>query len=139
MSEFFAYKTRPNGDRISVLADGAPPELRDFIRDVIHAGRMLPDDWLYTKAHEAFAELTADSDEDTVREWADNAVDIYYKDMLAWLVGPLENWGAVDEVLSDGVKINLSQAIQFAQFAELERIGAAVVEFLRENGEVDND
>jgi hypothetical protein len=126
--------TRADGETFRRVRDDAPAWITDIIRKA-HAG-MLPDDWKYDKAEDAF-DAIADSDaetrddcDDLRHEFADGAVDVYTHDRLAWLASHLERAGYVDQAASDGLAspdTGITDRIGIGQYVEAEEIFEAVL------------
>lgn len=69
---------------IVTLKDGSPEWIKDAVY-AAHDGGILPDDWTYEIAREAFRFLSeCDDIEDRRSEFADN-VDVYSSALSAWL------------------------------------------------------
>lgn len=83
MAGRFTQRTRDDETRYTTLSDGAEPWMRDVVQDA-HNG-MLPDDWRYD-AIAAAVEFIADRDdwEDASYEFANDQVDVYDSDVIAW-------------------------------------------------------
>jgi hypothetical protein len=133
-SDAFEQGTRPDGETFRRVRDGAPAWITDIIREA-HAG-MLPDDWKYDKAEDAFdaiadagAETREDCD-DLRHEFADGAVDVYTHDRLKWLASHLDRAGYVDQAASDGLTApdtEIVDRIGIGQYVEAEEIFEAVL------------
>ncbi len=80
------------------LKDGAPEWLKDAVHEA--HGDLLPDDWRYSMAREAFQTIAEAVDTDGIEsienEFADNT-DVYTADLLKWLASNLTRIGYCDE------------------------------------------
>jgi hypothetical protein len=94
-----------HGESFVRLRDDRPEWVHDAVYE-LHAG-LLPDDWKYTKARDAFEAIVnagEDGDLDRARaEFCDGAVDTYTGDRYEWLRSSLSRSAYVDEAAENGL------------------------------------
>jgi len=139
---FEAYKcfetaTRPNGESFHRVREGSPEWLSDLTWKAHDDGKLLPDDWRYAtivSALELLAEAD-DPDDDAAHEFADENVDIYNHDRLAWLAAHSARPGYVDQAREEGLigaDADTLDAIGVGQYVESLEVFEQVRSFLQD-------
>lgn len=115
--------------------DDAPEWITDLVRAAHDDGDILPDDWRYERIRSALdhlAEMDHDPD-DFPGEWADDQVDDYTSDALAWLGSHSVRIGYTDQAREDlGDFDSITGQIGAGQYIEAREIWYQVVRFLSE-------
>ena len=138
-----AYRgdTGEDQDRYTRCRDGAPEWVGELVR-AAH-GDMFPDDWRYdaiASALEFVAEV--DDPDDGCGEFADQTVDVYNGDRIAWLGSHGARQGYCDEAAAEfGAEDTASDIISmigWGQYAEASEVYGLVLQALEARlGEVD--
>lgn len=135
---WFETALRSDGEtRFSRLKDGAPEWVSDLVFEGHGHGELMPDDWRYETicdACEAISECDDDPD-DLAAEFADNAVDTYNGERLAWLASHLSRVSYCDDAAEefgggDG-ETDMMTRIAWGQYAEASEVFGLVVQALR--------
>jgi hypothetical protein len=134
----FESRTRANGEMFDALKDGAPDWMGDAIRDA--HGDMMPDDWKYAAARSIVDSLASGADpDDDMLEALDGLVDVYTGRLTAWLASNTTRVGYCDERAREfGPFDSVTAWLQAGQLCELDEIGAALVQAIRDQ-ESDDD
>lgn len=96
---YFITAQRADGTSYVKTTDDSPAWLTDLIREA--HGDMLPDDHTYKLIHEA-CEFMAEGGDDE-GEFADQSVDVYNGDRIAWLASHAMRAHYCDEAISEGI------------------------------------
>lgn len=128
----FETSTRDNGDRFTILRDGAPEWVRDLVWAGHGDGALLPDDWRYDCIQSACGFIhDNNADEDSSYEFADQSVDIYNSARYQWLTSNLNRASYVDEATAEfGPADDVTEAIGRGQYMEASEVYASVFESL---------
>lgn len=137
--EAMERRKRDNGEGFYVLKVGSP----DWMTDVIRAahGDMLPDDWRYATIHNLCSALSDDHDdiEDARGEIVDGAVDVYTSALTAWLASSVHRLAYCDQAAQEfGAPDNMTKALQFGQYAEIDEIFGQLVDALNDLPDADD-
>lgn len=76
-------RTRDNGETYVCRKEDAPAWLDDLIREA--HGDMLPDDWTFSTVRDALSYITEHGEDADPHLFADDSVDVYTADRIAWL------------------------------------------------------
>jgi len=109
--------------------DGAPEWVTDLVRDA--HGEFLPDDWRYDKIRDALEFIAESDDPEDSAEFADQAVDVYTSDRLAWLSSNLRRASYVDDARENlGATNSIIDDIGLGQYQEAGEIYGSVLNSL---------
>lgn len=125
--------------KIIVRADKSP----EWMQDVIHKvhGDKMPDDTVYemiSRAASALAECSGDSYDDLREAIKEIEADIYTSDLTGWLGARADHIGYLDEALTEYDHFHGNggfDLLQAAQHLQIEEIGAALLDALKELAE----
>lgn len=126
-TQWFETATRDNGERFTRTKDGAPTWIGEMVY-AAHDG-LLPDDWRYKCISDAVDWVAETGETDDPGEFADDAVDVYTSDRLAWLASSLSRPEYVDEALSEFGQPDdpdIIAAIGLGQYREASEVFEAV-------------
>lgn len=100
---WFETAERAGGDEFYRLRDGRPEWVQCLVWRAHGDGELMPDDFRYATTHAAL-EFLAESDDDPrdrSHEFADQTVDVYTFDRLAWLASNLRRPGYCDDAVAE--------------------------------------
>jgi len=110
-AKWFEVARRPDDSAFIRTKDDAPEWISEFVREA-HGTDMLPDDWRYQVIWNALEQIElADDPDEASAEFADQQVDVYSADRIAWLASNInraayvddarENFGPTSSVIDD--------------------------------------
>lgn len=131
----FEIATRDDGESYVRRCDDAPEWVGDLVRA---AHDFLPDDWRYASIWAALGAIEDAGAESELacahlrHEWADDNVDTYSSDRVAWLASNLNRADYVDAAVENfgQTDAGIFDMIGQGQYAESEEIFDSVVESL---------
>ncbi len=131
---YFVTRKRQDGTEYVSYAEGAPEELKEFVRRIHmdHFYGALPNDWIYKVIAEAFEGLANDDIDNVTIE-----ADIYTHDLLCWLYENGQSFALqycaewLDQ-FSDNQGLDIAKQIEGGQWLAKNTIYIAVHEFLEE-------
>ena len=124
--KFFTTNERPNGDKIVVLKDDAPEELKELVRDA--HGDMLPDDYKYRFIEDALGNFADYDDPDSAIDEMES--DVYTSDLTEWLNSSNNRVYYLSDALSEYGVNDGFQALSLAQLQEKREVAWAVKDSL---------
>lgn len=134
---YFTTKQRPDGDTFVAIRDASPDWVGGLVQDA--HGPMLADDWRYASIASALEWLAdADDPDDAGHEWADDNVDVYTGNRIAWLASHRSRPGYCDEAiceLGDYVPTSIIEHIGLGQYQEGCEVFASVLQSLRDHAD----
>jgi hypothetical protein len=134
---YFETRHRPDGEAFTATKDDAPEWVNELVHHA-HGRDFLPDDWRYRTIRNALG-FIADNDagEEEAHEFADQEIDIYTGDRLAWLSSNLNRAGYCDEAAMElgAVDLGIAERIGLGQYQEAGEVYALVCEALAEEAE----
>lgn len=122
-AQHFANAERDDGTEFVQLTDDAPDWLRDAVYEA-HDGE-LPNDWRYETARSIVAGLDEGLEPDEI---AENLVDVYTPDLLAWTSGPPLRIHYVDEAPQDFGAPDPAGQLARGQWLAIDRMVAVLAE-----------
>ena len=109
--------------------DGTPEWVTELVHDA--HGDFLPDDWRYDKIRDALEFIAESNDPEDSAEFADQAVDVYTNDRLAWLSSNLRRASYVDDARENlGATNSIIDDIGLGQYQEAGEIYGSVLNSL---------
>lgn len=131
------FTTQVRGDeRIWVLKEGRPEQLQAIVYES-HDG-MMPDDFKYEFAYEAFAALAEDEDPDDARDSIE--ADVYNSELTRWLASNPGRGCYVDQAVEEwGWPENIFLALQQGQVFEKREVFDIILRQLEELAEETED
>ena len=144
--DMFEIAERTNGEKFwrvkSEFSDKKDYYENDPLAKLIHSihAKMLPDDYIYEYIVNSF-DLISESDcEDNLYDLPIEA-DIYHSDLLKWVDSHPDRLGRCDEALSfgEGAYNSIIDIIQSAQQYEKQEVLNAVISWLEDHDELNND
>ena len=142
LSKFFTTIMRNDGSKAVVLTDDRPEWLHEAIRDV--HGSDLPNDWIYRECRDACASIDdgALTDDDSVHEYADSAVDVYTRDLYQWSADMCltDTWANAESEADDlGCGADMTKRISVIQYCAIATIARAMLSACDEHQEGEDE
>jgi hypothetical protein len=136
----FEFASRASGEegwgsRFVRLRKGSPDWIKETVREAHEGGEILPDDWTYAIAREAF-EAIGDAGEgidldELASEFSDGA-DVYTADLLKWMESYPHSVQCCDEARDElGDPEDTAKMMAYGQYIARGRIYGAVLEGVR--------
>lgn len=104
-ASWFEWRERQDGEPYTATKHAAPEWIRDLVREA--HGEMLPNDWRYEVIHSALLYIAEagleDADELDAGTFADEQVDTYSGERVAWLASHGLRAGYCDEAREEGL------------------------------------
>lgn len=118
--------------------DGAPPELREFIRGVHfdYFSGCLPNDWIYRKIYDAFFEMQELDTDDAERLIDEIEGDPYNSQLLEWAAESYAD-GFLNDQMEELHFLNFYELIGTAQTYAIRIIYHEVLEYLQDQKNID--
>jgi hypothetical protein len=145
--DWFERATRPDGEDYTRTKDDAPEWVGELVRSA--HGEFLPNDWRYEVIAHALSnihdnDLTAEDDaHDHASEFADECVDAYSGDRIAWLASHGSRASYCEDAASEGLFDPAEGPIAWlgaGQYMEASEVYALVVDALVERlAEIDEE
>ena len=131
----FETKTRDNGNKYVILKDKAKEELKNAIHNA--NGDRLPNDFIYStfldllQTLDGFTIENPDYLDEIENEVIDSNIDIYTKDLTAWLASDINNVYYLTEAIQESNgEIDGFQALQQAQSKQIYEVWQHVKDLL---------
>jgi hypothetical protein len=134
----FTRAQREDGEVYTRLKEGAPDWIKEAVKSAHEEGEILPDDWIWKTAGEAFDFIWGTQDasnmEDAASEFADN-IDPYTGGLLDWYGSCTHRAAYVEQAREEGLitaSMDISQQLAAGQYLERQSIYNAVMSALLE-------
>lgn len=138
---FESFKRDGSEDTIYKLKDDRPEWVYELVRDA--HGDFFPDDWRYEAIMDACGWIHDNDGDDDSGEFADQKVDVYTSDRIAWLASSLDRVSYCDEAAAEfgagDTATDIVAMIALGQYAELSEVYGLVYRALEEKADAEDD
>lgn len=124
--KFFERKYRGEDNCIFVLTDEAPIDLVEFMKNLHDGKSLVPNDWLYAMAYEAFLDLHIDD-----IDHASVEPDPYHSQLISWLSNEFAADYCTEVMNSYGPFESFWDLVGYSQWIAKQAIYERVDQFIR--------